>query len=63
MEGLWVVMTVVGPIVLIAAIIVVWARNRKPPQAEINQAEEGAKQVREEIRNDPSYRESPSDKL
>lgn len=63
MEGLWALMTVVGPIVLLVAIVFVWIRNRKPAPGEMRRAEEGAKQVREEIKEDPEYRESPPDKL
>ncbi len=57
MGWLWSLATVLGPILLIAVIVWAWLRNRGGSRAQIARAEEGAKEVREEIRRDPEYRE------
>ena len=59
MEGLWPVITVVGPILLIAAIIWAYVHNRNASRATIERAERGARQVREEIEEDEARRGAP----
>lgn len=50
MESLWPLITVVGPIVLIAVLIWATIRNRKASPAITERAERGAREVRDEIR-------------
>lgn len=57
MGWLWTLITILGPILLIGAIIWAVMRNRGGSRAQVARAEEGAKEVREEIRRDPEYRE------
>jgi hypothetical protein len=54
---MWSLITVVGPLLLIVALIVVFLRNRRRPRGEIAEAERGAVQLREELLRDPQYRE------
>jgi hypothetical protein len=50
MEGwMWVLMDIVGPILLIGAIIWVFLRNRKPSRDEIERSERGARDLREQL--------------
>ena len=46
MEGLWSLITVVGPILLIAAIIWAYLRNRTAGRASVARAERGARELR-----------------
>lgn len=56
MESLWSVMTVLGPVLLIAVLIWAFMRNRGGSQAEIDRAERGARDLREEIDQDEARR-------
>lgn len=57
MGGLWGIITIVGPILLIGAILYAVVRNRGGSRAQVEQAERGAAQLREDIRKDPDYSE------
>lgn len=52
---LWSLITVLGPILLIAAILYAYFRNRRGRRAEVARAERGARELREKIRRDPQY--------
>jgi len=49
MENLWILIDIVGPLLLIAVVIWVFLRNRRRPRGEIEQAERGARELREEL--------------
>jgi hypothetical protein len=50
MEGwMWVLMDIVGPILLIGAIVWVFLRNRKPSRDEFDRSERGARDLREQL--------------
>lgn len=53
MEGFWGIVVVVGPILLIAAIIYATLRNRKAKGATERRADLGAKRLREDIEHSP----------
>jgi hypothetical protein len=55
MGGLWGVITIIGPIFLMAALIYAMVRNGVGSRAQIEKAERGAVQLREEIRKDSDY--------
>jgi hypothetical protein len=57
MGWLWTLITIVGPILLIAAIVYAWWRNKTAGPANVQTAERGAVELREEIRRDPEYKE------
>lgn len=59
MEGLWPVITVVGPLLLIAAIIWAYLHNRNASRANVERAERGAREVRQEIEEDEARRGAP----
>jgi len=50
--GLWGLATIVGPILLIAVIIWAMMRNRGGTKREVDRAEQGAVQLREELDQD-----------
>ncbi len=52
MGSLWSVLTIVGPILLLGIIVWAWARNRNAPKGNIDKAERGARELREEIHED-----------
>jgi len=56
MPTLWLIVLTVGALALIVAIYFGKIRNANT-RGSIGRAERGAKQVREEIRRDPEYRE------
>jgi hypothetical protein len=49
MESLWIVIDIAGPLLLIAAIIWAVLRNRKARPGEIARAEQGARDLREQL--------------
>ena len=55
--AIWSLATIVGPILLLTVVIWAYVRNRNAGRENIRRAERGAKDVREEIRRDPQYRE------
>ena len=54
METLWLIINFVAPALLIAVLIWAFFHNRNASRANIERAERGAREVREEIRRDPS---------
>ena len=56
---LWTLITILGPLLLIAAIVWAWLRNRNPSREEIARAERGARELREEIEEDEARRDAP----
>ena len=54
MEGFWGIVVIVGPLLLIGAIIYATVRNRKSGTASERQAEAGAKRLQEDIENRPN---------
>lgn len=57
MESLWAVINVVGPLLLIIALVVVFLRNRRSRRGEIEQAEQGARALREQLDAEEASRE------
>lgn len=49
MEGIWSLVTVVGPVLLIVAIVWAFLRNRRASRAEIERSEQGARRLREQL--------------
>ena len=58
MNSLWSLATIIGPILLIAAIVYAWYRNRSAGTANFERAERGAAEVRDRIHDDPTYEEA-----
>lgn len=56
---LWSLITILGPILLIGAIVWAYLRNRKPRAGEIARAERGARELREELEEDEARRGAP----
>ena len=50
--SLWPIITVVGPILLLAALIWAFLRNRNAPRSTVTRAEQGAEDLRESINRD-----------
>jgi hypothetical protein len=59
MEGLLPLVTVVGPILLLAAIIWAYFSNRNAGRASIERAERGARELRREIEKDEARSGAP----
>ena len=59
MGWLWTLVTILGPILLIAAIVWAWLRNRKPAPGEIARADRGARELRAEIEEDEARENAP----
>ena len=53
MEAILPIATVLGPIVLLAALVYAWLRNRKAPKSVDRAAERGARELREEVSERP----------
>lgn len=56
MGGLWSVLTVVGPILLLIVLIWAWRSNRKAGAASVERADAGAERLQQQMnaeRNDP----------
>lgn len=56
---LWTLITILGPLLLIAAIVWAYWRNRNASRAEIAQAEHGARELREELEEEEARRGEP----
>jgi cbb3-type cytochrome oxidase subunit 3 len=56
---LWTLITILGPLLLIAAIVWAYLRTRKPTRAEIAQADQGARKLREELEEEEARRGEP----
>ncbi len=52
MAGIWSIVVIVGPIILIVAILYAWVRNRKGHQGTVREADRGAVRLQEEIERD-----------
>lgn len=52
MNSLWGLATVIGPILLIVAIIYAWNRNRKAGPGSVREADRGAERLQDEIDRD-----------
>jgi len=59
MEGIWSLVTIVGPILLIGAIIWAYLVNRSGSQRDIGRAERGARELRRELEEDEARRGAP----
>jgi hypothetical protein len=57
MENLWFLITIIAPLLLIAALIWAYFHNRNASRRSVERAERGAHEVREQIRRDPQYSE------
>ncbi len=57
MPTLWLIVLTIGAFALIAAMYFAKARNRDASRGSFNRSERGARELREEIRRDPEYRE------
>tara|TARA_R110000751_G_scaffold2018_9_gene9149 strand:+ start:86072 stop:86251 length:180 start_codon:yes stop_codon:yes gene_type:complete len=53
MEAILPIATVLGPIVLLAALVYAWLRNRKAPKSVDRAAERGARELRQEVSERP----------
>lgn len=49
MESLWILIDIVGPLLLIGALVWVFLRNRRRPRGEVERAERGARELREQL--------------
>lgn len=56
MESLWLIINFVGPALLLAVLVWAFLRNRKAGRANLEQAERGAREVREKIAEDDARR-------
>ncbi len=52
MSSLWSLATILGPILLIGFIVWAFVKNRKAPDNTVHRAEEGARELREELDQD-----------
>lgn len=59
MESLWFVIDIVAPLLLIAAIVWVYFRNRNASRASVDRAERGARELRRELDEDEARRGAP----
>ena len=57
MAVIWLIVLTIGAIALIATMYFGKSRNDKAPPGQLGRAERGARELRQEIRNDPEYRE------
>jgi hypothetical protein len=55
----WILIDIVAPVLLIGAIIWAYLRNRRPRPGEIERAERGARELRQEIEEDEARRDAP----
>ena len=49
MGDFWAVALILGPILLLATAIYVWARNRQASRASIDRSERGARELRDDL--------------
>jgi cbb3-type cytochrome oxidase subunit 3 len=55
--AMWSLVTILGPILLIAAIVWAFLRNRRAGRGSFDRAERGAQELRDELERDPQYRD------
>lgn len=64
MEGIWPIATVVGPILLLAVLAWAFLRNRaSASRSEIERAERGARELREEIEEENAAERKDPDQV
>ena len=56
---LWTLITILGPLLLIAAIVWAYLRNRNPRPGEIARAEQGARELRQELEEEEARDGAP----
>jgi cbb3-type cytochrome oxidase subunit 3 len=56
---MWTLITILGPLLLIAAVVWAYLRNRNPSREEIARAERGARELREELEEEEARRGEP----
>jgi hypothetical protein len=56
---LWTLITILGPLLLIAAIVWAYLRNRNPSPGEIARADRGARELRQELEEEEARRGEP----
>ena len=56
---MWTLITILGPLLLIGLIVWATLRNRNPTGAEIAQADQGARKLREELEEEEARRSEP----
>ena len=56
---LWTLITILGPLLLIAAIVWAYLRNRNPAPGEIARAEQGARELRQELEEEEARDGAP----
>jgi hypothetical protein len=59
MESLWLIIDIVAPLLLIAAIAWAYFRNRNASRASVQRAERGARELRRELDADEAQRGAP----
>ena len=59
MESLWILIDIVAPALLLAAIVWAYFYNRKAGRASIERAERGARELRQELEEDEARRGAP----
>ena len=52
---IWPIVTIVGPALLLAAILYAWWKNKQAPASNYREAERGAKHLQDEIATDPEH--------
>ena len=61
MEGLWPIITVVGPVLLIGVVVWLTLRNRRARPGEIARAEQGARDLRADLAQDEAREKAGDD--
>lgn len=56
---MWTLVTILGPLLLIAVIVWAYLRNRNPSREEIARAEQGARELREDLEEEEARRGEP----
>ena len=59
MESLWTLITIVGPLLLLAALVWVYFRNRNASRASLERAERGARELRRELEEEEARTGAP----
>ena len=53
MGSIWTLIVIAGPLLLLAAIVYSWKKNRDAPEWKTRRAERGAKELRKEMAEEP----------
>ena len=59
MESLWIIIAIVGPALLIAALIWAFLRNRNATRREIERADRGARELRAQLEEEEARDGAP----